>query len=314
METSRYRVFGLELESDFALPGLATSTDDDTPMVSLRIVRPPDAAACWSGSTDDRPMWKTVIDDSPVRVERGAARDYQITYGERAVFWLSSDGRTLLCGADDPTDVHWQRFLLDTVLGSTSLLRGFEALHASAVEQPDGVVAFATITGGGKSSLAAELVRRGHPLFCDDILALKRRGDRVVGYPGPPLMNLPVGNGRQAIDELGDPLATFGDEAWVAVRNASSGPRPLIAVCLLDRRPGLPSELVRLSVTPLHLLPHSLGFALPGRAETRFTMFGELAHGTPVFRLRSDPSTEPAALADLVEEVFPQIVPAGAGS
>ncbi|HLF57368.1 MAG TPA: hypothetical protein VI942_11035, partial [Thermoanaerobaculia bacterium] len=47
-------------------------------------------------------------------------------------------------------------------------VRGFEVLHASAVETAAGVVAFAAPKESGKSTLAFALSQRGHRLWADD--------------------------------------------------------------------------------------------------------------------------------------------------
>ena len=49
---------------------------------------------------------------------------------------------------------------------------GHEALHAAALDSPDGVVAIMAPSGAGKSTLALELLRQGWPLFADDVLTL----------------------------------------------------------------------------------------------------------------------------------------------
>lgn len=62
--------------------------------------------------------------------------------------------------------------LLGTVLAVLCYQRRWLPLHASAVVR-DGVVhAFTAPSGGGKSTLAAELCRRGHAFFSDDILLM----------------------------------------------------------------------------------------------------------------------------------------------
>ena len=67
----------------------------------------------------------------------------------------------------------WQRVLIGKVIPSISVMRGYEALHAAAVDSPDGVVAIMAPSGSGKSTLALELVRRG-------LAAVRRRRARAV--------------------------------------------------------------------------------------------------------------------------------------
>lgn len=144
----------------------------------------------------------------------GPEGDILFDYGRRALFHLSADHRVLRCAPAGGTGCAWQRVLLDTILWTVSLLRGFELLHASAVETPAGIVAFVAVSGGGKTSLAAECLRRGAALFCDDILALDDPDGQVVGHPGPPLMNLPLPLTVESLRQA-EVIDYFGDEKWV---------------------------------------------------------------------------------------------------
>jgi hypothetical protein len=256
----------------------------------------------WSG-TDGPPVWETVMGDGvPLEHEIGVAGDHRFRYGS-ATFHVSTDGGTVLCAPEDPLDAAWQRQLLDTILFSVSFVNGYELLHASAVEWEGEVVAFVAGSGAGKSTLAAELVRRGRPLFCDDVLAIGHGPDGLLCFPGPAVMNLPDAAG--APDALGaSVIATFPDEAerWVAMRETADAPRPLIAVYVLDRGAERPSVVDVPGASVVDLLPH--GISLPHdlqRARERFGVFSALAEQVALRRLRSTPDCDPAALADLVE-------------
>jgi hypothetical protein len=63
--------------------------------------------------------------------------------------------------------------------------RGIHALHASALQLPDGrVYAFTADSGTGKSSLAAHAHARGWIRVADDLLALTLDRGRIVALPG----------------------------------------------------------------------------------------------------------------------------------
>jgi hypothetical protein len=270
--------------------------------VALELCDPAAIEAAWSGRGEGQ-TWETVFPDGcPVRFLPGRAGDHYLAYGERALFHLAPGAGTVLCAPADVDEPSWKRFLLDTGLWSVSLLRGHEALHASAVELPDGVVAFAARMGGGKTSLAAELVRQGHPLFADDVVALRPAEDGLQAHPGPPLMNLPLEQARAGSHApIGAVLATFDDEAWVAVTRPATEPKPVAALYLLDRRPGVEDEVQRIAPTAIDLLPHSIGFYHQReRVRTRFEVFADLATNVPVLELRANVGTTPAAIAELV--------------
>lgn len=303
MTTWCYSAFGLSVRSELALPGMVAA-EPRGPRVWLRLTDADAIARAWSGTAQE--VAGVLPDGCRCVAELAHGGERRLTYGDRAVFLLSADTATVLCAPADATELSWQRFLLDAVLLKASEAHGLHALHASAVEGPDGVLAFATRSGGGKSSVAAELVRRGHPFFADDALTMDRADGRVLAHPAPPLMNFPLAHpeGFPATD-LGAVQATFGPEAWVAVRNAAREPRRVASIHLLDRRPGLQPGLDRLPASSMHLLPHALTPAgSPATAARRFEMLADLAADAAIYRLRADPGVGVARLADLVERAL----------
>jgi len=232
----------------------------------------------------------------------GPGGDVLFDYGERALFHLSSDRLVLRCAPADPAEPSWQRVLLDTVLWTASLLRGFELLHMSAVELPAGVVAFAAQSGGGKTTLAAEFLARGGRLFSDDILALSEAGDGAVVHPGPPVANLPR---AFPLDSLAgaEQLAELGDERWVRLPPPRPVAQPLAAVVLLEREPGAQLACEPLPTTTMTLLPFAVGFPhLADRARRRFELLGGVAARARTVRLRAGLDVPAAALANLLAE------------
>lgn len=298
MEGATLRAFGLDLEANFPTPGLHRAAGSSQTPIRLRLVKRSEIARHWTDVGSKR-LGSTVTDGCDVTVERGRAGDHRIVYGDRAEFWLSEDRTELLCGPVDPRRPEWVRFLLDTVLFVTSLLGGFEALHASAVVRDGVLVAVIGNTGGGKTSLAAELLGRGATLFCDDILVLRRRLGSVAAYPGPALMNIPL-SGPEL--EGARTLARLGDETWVQLRHTPPERAELTAVFLLERAPSAPDRVTPLPSSPLPLLPHALALGAPReRARARFELVADLAAGTHLYRLEADLATTPAAIADMVE-------------
>ena len=299
----RYRAFGVHLASAFPLPGMHPVPEWREPSARIRLGTRSEADRHWPGAQPGA-GWQTVFSDGcDYRGELATNGALRLSYGERAVFYVSPDGRTVLCAPENVEDLAWQRVLLDSVLTTLSVLAGLEPLHSSAVEGTGGVVAFLTESGGGKSSLAAELVRRERIFFSDDILPLEMIAGQVHAHPGPPVMNFPLEPKRFPPTEIGSPLATFGEEAWIAVHHAARRERPLSAVCLLDRRPGQTLSLDRLAATPLHLLPYLVARRVPKEwLARRFELLSDLTASVPVYRLSADTSAEPARLADLVQD------------
>jgi hypothetical protein len=299
-----HRAFGLTIAADFALPGMVPA-DHGPSDVTIHLVTRHDVEEAWA-AREPATAWRSVFGDGQVfSGQRAADGSWRLAYGHNALFFVSADAGTVLCGPEDPQDAAWQRVLLDAVLMVASVAAGFEVLHAGAVETSAGLVGVAAESGGGKSSLVAELVRRGHPLFCDDILVLDRGPDGARSHPGPPVMNVPLSPEHFPVAEIGSVLATFGDEAWVAVRHVARRPRPLAAVCLLERGPDTTTQVQRLAASPLHLRPHVRPLRVPvERDRERFELLADLAETVPVYRVCAGPEVTPSGVADMVEGVL----------
>jgi hypothetical protein len=295
--TLHYRAFAIPLMSSFPLPGLAPAAAD-AGALSLQLAPGSQIQRLWSGANGG-PVWTTAIDGRPYTMTLGTEGDYLMAYADEARFLLSADLRELRCAPARPEHPAWRRFLLDTVLWSASLLRGVELLHASAVQGGAGVTAFAAFSGGGKTSVARELLLRGATLFADDIVAVPATDGELRAYPGPAVMNLPrrIG-GPKGVSEV---LGQFPEEDWVTVPHGASGPDRIAAVCLLRRRPGAALALRRVEPTVLDLLPYTLGFPhLRGRQRQRFLLYARLATEVPVYELSAPPEAPSRALADVV--------------
>ena len=296
--------FGLSLAPELELPGLR-SCEPSRASVSMRLVEPRELRGR-SGDPGDV-LWTTVMDDAqPIRLERMADGGHRFEYGRRADFLLSPRGDSILCAPAEPDDPSWKRFLLDTVLFTTSLLHGFEALHASSVAVDGRILAFLAFTGGGKTSLAYELVRRGGTLFCDDVLALESGASGVVAHPGPALMNVPLAiSENRRVRDSGRALAVLGDEVWLEVADAPVAPDKLAGLFLLDRHTDHGEPVLKPEGSSMPLVAHALGIkGSDARLRKRFDLLADLARDVPIYRLEVGPSAPPEALADLVEETL----------
>lgn len=302
----RYLAYGLDLHSSFSLPGmpLADASADGLPSLSLERVERDELARAWSGPKGS-PRWSgTLGDGRQLTIEDGRAGDVLFSYGDRAVFKLDRSRQALLCACSGP-GLDWQRVLLSKVLASISLLRGREALHASAVCSPSGVVAIAASSGAGKTTLAVELVRRGWPLFCDDVLVLDRGPQSVRAHPGTPHLNVPAGIGAET--SLGVTLGLLDGERWVSATSFWCESTPIALVCLLDRRSGSSLSIEALPPGPQWLAPYMIGLDdSTERERRRFALYADLVDSAALVRLRCGSSSAPAQLADQVESLIAQ--------
>lgn len=275
----------------------------DLPQVALVAAAAEELDAAWGG-TDAAPVWETAFPGlGALTLREGRDGDHLYAFDGRPAFHVAADAATVLCRT--PDEAH-KRFLLDTILWSLCLMHGRDALHASSVVWGDSPVAFAAHQGGGKTSLLAELLQRGRPLFSDDVVALERRPIGLLAHPGPPLINVPLqGAGAAAGQGLGVRLAVFDDslgrEAWTLVE-ARAEPAPLRAVVLLSRLRGGGLALGRVDASVFDLLAHGIALRHVRASQAgRFAALSDLVDQVPVLELTAGEGHSPAAAADLLE-------------
>jgi hypothetical protein len=116
---------------------------------------------------------------------------YLLRFNELADFTIDRNGREIVCmprpGIPEDT---LQHLLLDQVIPLVINLRGGEALHASAILTPRGVVAFAGPAGSGKSTITASLLKMGYPFVSDDCLTLQEKDQNIYAIPAYPGLRL----------------------------------------------------------------------------------------------------------------------------
>jgi hypothetical protein len=302
---TRYVAFGLELDSSFRLPGMIPDEMEGLPALALELATLAELETAWSGPGGP-PAWRGQLGDGrDLTIERGMTGDLLFTYGDHAKFRLDARGRRLDC-APCHAGLDWQRALIGKVVPSISVMRGYEALHAGAVDSPDGVVAIAGPSGSGKSTLAIELVRRGWPLFADDELTLEKDDEAVRAHPGAPHMNLTLDlpNGPN-LQELGTVLGVLAGEWWLVSHNSTRSTRPVRMICLLERGSRLSPGAQMLPANPLLLAPHMLGLSTSARRQhDRFCLYSDLVERTTLVRLTGNLESTPAELADVVEHAL----------
>jgi hypothetical protein len=324
MHTS-YVAYGLQLSCSFPLPGMRPQTTEGLPRLTIELISPQELDSCWSGA-DGPAQWRgTLGDGSSLTLHQGVGGDTLFTNGRRARYRLDSTSNTLQC-APWREGQSWQQTLLGRILPNLSIIAGYEALHASAVESPVGVVAVAAPSGMGKTTLALELMRRGWPLVADDVLTLAggaALGGAALGgaalagesplvggsggvqaHPGTPHMNVaPIQ--FDLAREISTTLGILGGEHWVAARTTATGARPLRLVCMLTRAPNLSLEARVLPASPLPLTPYMLGLKADSERERRrFALYAELASSATLLRLSSGTNESQASLADQIEQVL----------
>ncbi len=221
-----YRVAGLSVASEIALPGLIAGLPGHAPDVTIRRGPVPDNLPDQSAAG---PTWQVADKQFLLRIPDIAR--FLLNDGHEIVFAPETED----AAADIPI------FILGTVFGILLHQRERIVLHASAVEVNGRAVLFCGASGAGKSTLAAALAQRGYPLVTDDFCTLTIDG-RAVPLVHPDGRQLKLW--AQAIDRLelaqnrGERVRRSLEKFYVQPRQALAEPLALGAVyALREARP-----------------------------------------------------------------------------
>ena len=303
----RTHVFGIEVESSFEVPGLADSQPPrHLPTTTLELGSPDEVNAPWATRQPERLVEERFGHRQPARtIDHDPELGYRLYAKHFGLASISADGSRVHCAPPDVSPWRWQRFLVGRVLPWASLLRGREVIHASAVVVENRIVAMVAPSGWGKSSLALRMVLRGAGFFTDDVLALSRDGERVVGHPGTGIVGVRPAEkqalGRTGLRRLGRVVGT-SSKTYVAVTREES---PLELGALYFLRPPAPGTP---AIEPGAAARDLLGSAFipsvtsPDRLAGLLDLCAELSRATPLFRLKVDTAAGAHALADQVLE------------
>lgn len=262
-----------------------------------------------------------------------------VAYGYTAggLHWMYLPGLASFCFGDDADTVTaiphscareeliqdaYRRNVLPIVLQT----RDWEALHASAVLTPRGVVALCAVAGTGKSTTAFALSRQGWPLWADDAVAFETSEAEATAIPLPfGIRLLPK---AAAFFERDRTAEDRPPNRGVRNRSRASKPAPLAALLVLHRMEeendgGVKVRIRRLPANQafLEVLAHAYCFSLQDVERKRSMMrsYLNLVGRTPVFevRFRSGLETLPVVvngISGLLRNIERDVadVPAGA--
>jgi len=175
--------------------------------------------------------------------------------------------------------------------------RGLPTLHASAVALDGGGIAFVSRHGGGKSGLAAAMVRAGCALVTDDLLVLENREDRWRALPSYPEMRMWPDEATHFVGSAEALPLVQSDSEKRRVGAGGFGSFhdtsvPLACIYLASRRPetdgGVEIQPVSRSEALIELVRHSFSPRLveaAGLQPSRLDRLSRLVRQVPVRRL-----------------------------
>lgn len=223
MKLHRYNVLGLAVESQLTL----SAAEAESPSrFRIRIAggKPPCALPGSPLARRDAGAASHVIQ----RAEGG----YLMSFSTHASFFVDED-LTRMDVYFGPTGTLELVSLLVIGIGLSfvATLDGGLVLHASAVLGPSGLVAFVGPSGTGKTTTAALVARRGHPVVSDDALRVDSYRGRYVGTgAGTELRLRPSATGIS--DSLGpcDRRTTADGRLAIALSHGHGEERPVTRI------------------------------------------------------------------------------------
>lgn len=318
-----YLIFGLQVRSNFPLPGLnATPAQFQNADVSLRFDASP-ATAEFESAIGCQPFYTSSFPsesgDPVLRAWKIAdGRWLRFDYADGTRFWIDANGREVWARWTETSSFEdAASYLLPSIFGYLLRLRGITCLHASAVLCGGSAIAFVGQGGAGKSTSAAALAQRGHAIISDDVVALDERGGAFYAVPAYPYVAL----WPESIKTLYQPDRAFPvfsanfSKRLVPLRSGdpqfASNPAPLDLLFVLDERS---ADEAAPCAEPLGqreglvaLIANTYANLLLDQ-ETRtqeFALLGRLVNAVPVLRLRAhQDSSRLGALCELIEREF----------
>ncbi len=257
-------------------------------------------AACWD---DSAPVYASphCLDDgsSWLRLYRGIGFEVLEIAGVARYF---VGPERVFCHLLSPAGAELvQVYLLGPVMAFWLERAGVPALHAAGVSVDGRAIGLLSFSTGGKSTLAAGLLERGHALLADDILSLETRGDIFLARPAFPSLRLwPVEASHwiqrwedleQVTHKAGKRHVPVGPQGLGAF---CASARPLACLYLPRRREaGAAGKEVAIDSMPrrgavIELLRHSFAARLVeplGLSASRLDLFARLVGKVPVRRL-----------------------------
>lgn len=222
-----YRLAGLSVDSEFALPGLIGIAPGQGAF-DVTIRRRP-VPLSLDGASNSGPTWQIDGDRFLLRIPDVAR--FLLTAGREIAFETENGTPT--------EDV--SIFLVGSIFGILLHQRENVVLHASAVRVGGKAVLFCGASGAGKSTIAAALDRQGYPVVSDDVCAIDvTPSGQIIVQPDGRLLKLwnhTIEN-LQLADSKGAAVRNRLEKFYVEPDAAFDEPLPLGAVYeLREARP-----------------------------------------------------------------------------
>lgn len=279
---------------------------DSLPITRLDLVDASQLEAAWQPEIPKRVLEETFEGTEPARtIDFDPSIGYRLYARHFGLALIAPKADRVLCAPPGEPDWSWQRFLVGRVLPWAALLHGREVFHASAVRIGGRAIAIVAASGGGKTSLALQLMLRGAGFVTDDVLALERAREGVTAHPGANILAVREDE-RAQVEEadwqrLGRVLGT-SVKTYVEVTRESK-PLPLGAIYLV--KAGADNAVqIEAGVDARELLASTFIFRVtsPDRLAGLLDLCADISSSVPLFRLSVGSTAGARAAAEALLE------------
>jgi hypothetical protein len=180
---NHYRVYGVSVQSAFALP--YPQTPHPVRRSDVLIINASEASfrKLTNGASRPTRTWfrHEVLNDG----------SFYLEWPDFCRFVVSADGNRITCRPNNQASRESvYTYLLGQVLSFALVKKGIEPVHATVVVVKGQAIGFLGPCGNGKSTLAAAFLQAGDRMLTDDLLVVQQRGDALWAYPGPARIKL----------------------------------------------------------------------------------------------------------------------------
>ena len=315
-----YRFFGFSAACNIPIPGLIPSESYQPDLRILLGFAPQQSA---DGNETERLIFTSTIitesGDPAFRILK-SEHMFHIMYHDGVQFWLhTGEGDVWATWPPKLTVENIAPYLLGPVLGLLLRFRGIVCLHAGAVIVSGRAAVFAGDSGAGKSTTVAAMMRRGHPLLTDDIVAIAQRGSGFFVPSAFPFASLwPDSIAMIGAERLAASLSIETPKLRLQADAFAASEAPLGVIFVLGGRENS-LHAPRVSDLTQHermtaLIGNSYGTLVLDQNEhaTEFEFFGRLIANVPIraLVLSSDPNLP--SMCGLIERECSHLFPSDA--
>ena len=294
-----YRAYGIEISSELALPEFPASDARHPNSLHIELASPEAAES----------------DTNDYLFSRRDDGSFAMFVPDAGTFIVASEMRIRIVPLPTADTALLRLFTVGSAMGMVLHLRGLLVLHASAVLLDGKATLFVGDSGSGKSTIAAQFAKAGHPVLADDVMPIfiHATGHAFV-RPGSVSFKL----WRDSLDSLGietgdlEGIANRIDKFYVPnPRPAPEAAYPIDAIIQLETAPATRTHargIERLAILEsLRVLAENTYrpeyITLLGRQEQHFSQCATLATQVPVLRLRRF-SNGDGQFASLIDQVM----------